>query len=593
MNDLKGAGKFYAHYLRKYWPGLLIVLALTILASYLQVKAPIYMGDAITALTKYLQAWSNPATRAQASQATFNSAIIKMAWFYIFNAAAMLISSLIISQIAGRSTGTMRIGLFRKMQRMRVSYFDTHSDGDILARYTSDLDNIFNAMNQAMFEIFASITLFVGMIIMMFRQNVTLAWVAVASTPVAVILAAVIIVKAQKYVNEQQDDVGKLNGYINEQITGQKIIITNGLQQESIKGFLKHNDEVKKTTLRGQVWSGILFPLMQGMSLFNTALVIFVGSALVLQQGMSVAAGLGLVVIFVQLAQQYYQPIISLTSLYSMIQLAITGARRINEVREQPDEINPQNGKILDGVHDKIELKDVHFSYLPGKEILHGINIEVDRGEMVALVGPTGSGKTTVMNLLNRFYDLDSGSITFDGVDIRDMDLMSLRENVGIVLQDPQLFSGTIAENIKFGKPNATDEELYDAAKQARIHDFIMTLDDGYDTMISDENTIFSAGQKQLMSIARTIITNPRLLILDEATSNVDTVTEAQIQEAMDNVIQGRTSFVIAHRLKTILNADKIVVLRDGNVIEEGSHKQLLAEKGFYAELYHNQMVFE
>ncbi|WP_461218200.1 ABC transporter ATP-binding protein [Lapidilactobacillus salsurivasis] len=593
MSDLKGAGKFFAHYLRKYWLGLLVVLGLTIVATYLQVKAPVFMGDAISDLAKYLQVWSNPATRAQASKAAFNSALIKLMWFYIFNAVAMLISSLIISQIAGRSTGTMRIGLFRKMQRMRVSYFDTHSDGDILARYTSDLDNIFNAMNQALFEIFSSVTLFIGMIIMMFRQNVTLAWVTVASTPVAVILAAIIIVKAQKYVNAQQDDIGKLNGYINEQITGQKVIITNGLQKDSIAGFMKHNAKVKKSTLRGQIWSGILFPLMQGMSLFNTALVIFVGSSLVMNQQMSVAAGLGLVVIFVQYAQQYYQPIISLTSLYTMIQLAITGARRINEVREQPDEVNPAHGQELTTIDQGIQLKDVHFSYQPGKEILHGVDINVDPGQMVALVGPTGSGKTTVMNLLNRFYDLDSGEITFDGTEIKEMDLFSLRENVGIVLQDPQLFSGTIGENIKFGKPEASDDEMIAAAQQARIHDFIMTLDDGYDTMISDENTIFSAGQKQLMSIARTIMTNPKLLILDEATSNVDTVTEAQIQAAMDNVIAGRTSFVIAHRLKTILNADKIVVLRDGQVIEEGNHQALLKENGFYAELYHNQMVFE
>ncbi|MCG4281515.1 ABC transporter ATP-binding protein, partial [Lacticaseibacillus saniviri] len=271
----------------------------------------------------------------------------------------------------------------------------------------------------------------------------------------------------------------------------------------------------------------------------------------------------------------------------------ITGARRITEVREQPDEVDVAHGKPIDELSSKIMIDDVHFSYLPDKEILHGVSIEVDKGEMVALVGPTGSGKTTVMNLLNRFYDVDSGAITFDGTDIRDFKLADLRRHVGIVLQDPQLFSGTIAENIKFGKPEATQEEVEDAAKQANIHDFIMSLEQGYETPITDENAVFSAGQKQLMSIARTIITNPNLLILDEATSNVDTVTEAKIQAAMDNVIQGRTSFVIAHRLKTILNADKIVVLKDGEIIEQGTHQALLDEDGFYAELYHNQMVFE
>lgn len=276
-----------------------------------------------------------------------------------------------------------------------------------------------------------------------------------------------------------------------------------------------------------------------------------------------------------------------------MLQLAMTGAHRLNEVFAQDDEINPKDGVKFTGVKDKILLDDVHFGYNPDREILHGINIEVDKGQMVALVGPTGSGKTTVMNLLNRFYDVTDGAVKFDGVDVRDMDLKSLRDNVGIVLQDSVLFTGTIRDNITFGKPDATDEEMIDAAKQANIHDFIMTLEDGYDTQVSDENSVFSTGQKQLLSIARTILTAPDLLILDEATSNVDTVTEAKIQKAMDNVIAGRTSFVIAHRLKTILNADKIVVLRDGNVIEHGSHAELLAQGGFYAELYNNQMVFE
>jgi len=593
MKDLKNAGKFYWHYLKRYWLTFLTVFVLLGFATYFSVKAPTYMGKAIQQLAEYLGKWMNPMTRQAANFDAFNHTMIIFVLLYLGNAATMLISSLLLSQVSGKSTGTMRIGLFRKMQRMQVSYFDRHSDGDILARYTSDLDNIFNAMNQALFEIIMSIAQFIGIVIMMFNQNVELAWVTMASTPVALILSAIVIQQAGRSVDRQQDDIGALNGYINEQITGQKIIITNGLQDDSIKGFEGYNQRVRQSALRGQIWSGILNPLLQGLSLLNTAIVIFFGSWLVLHGSLSQAAGLGLVVVFVQYAQQYYQPITSLTSLYNMIQLAITGARRINEVREQPDEIDPANGKTLDGLKSKILLDDVHFSYLPGKEILHGVNIEVDKGEMVALVGPTGSGKTTVMNLLNRFYDVDSGAITFDGTDVRDFKLAELRRHVGIVLQDPQLFSGTIADNIKFGKPDATDDEMFDAAKQANIHDFIMSLEEGYQTPISDENSIFSAGQKQLMSIARTIITNPNLLILDEATSNVDTVTEAKIQKAMDNVIQGRTSFVIAHRLKTILNADKIVVLKDGDIIEQGTHQQLLAEDGFYAELYHNQMVFD
>nr|WP_275578058.1 ATP-binding cassette domain-containing protein [Enterococcus xiangfangensis] len=259
---------------------------------------------------------------------------------------------------------------------------------------------------------------------------------------------------------------------------------------------------------------------------------------------------------------------------------------------DEPDEVKPENGVELTDVKDAVRLNHVDFGYDDDRLILKDVSIKVNKGEMVALVGPTGSGKTTIMNLLNRFYDVNSGSVSFDGQDIREVDLDSLRQHVGIVLQESVLFSGTIKENIAFGKPDASDEEIIAAAKQANIHDFIISLDEGYETVISEENNLFSTGQKQLISIARTIITNPALLILDEATSNVDTVTEAKIQKAMDEAIKGRTSFVIAHRLKTILNADRIVVLREGQVIEEGNHHELLKENGFYAELYRNQFVF-
>lgn len=296
---------------------------------------------------------------------------------------------------------------------------------------------------------------------------------------------------------------------------------------------------------------------------------------------------------FVQYSQQFYMPLTQISSQYSMLQLAITGARRVSEIFEEKPETERPDVKLIDGVHEEVRLDHVDFSYVPDKPILKDVNITAKKGQMVALVGPTGSGKTTIMNLLNRFYNVDSGGIYIDGVDIRDIQLASLRKQVGIVLQDSVLFSGTIRDNIVFGKPEATDAEVEDAAKQAHIHEFIMGLEKGYQTEISDEHSVFSVGQKQLISIARTIITDPSLLILDEATSNVDTVTESKIQKAMENIIAGRTSFVIAHRLKTILNADYIVVLKEGEVIEEGTHESLLRQKGFYSELYHNQFVLE
>jgi ATP-binding cassette subfamily B multidrug efflux pump len=594
MKNITESVRFFAYYFKRYRVALVFITAFTIFATWAQVKAPVYMGRSITELSKYLVLKLNPATSAQANLDDFHHAMWLFLAFIVLMMLGLLINALMQSIVASKSVNDMRKGLFGKMQRMTVRYFDSHQDGEILSRFTSDLDNIFNAMNQAIFQLFTQIAMIIGVLWMMFNESPEMAWVTIASTPVAVILAGVLIVRAKKYVDTQQAEVGHLNGYINEQINGEKVIITNGLQQESIDGFLAHNDKVRRATTLGQAWSGVLFPIMQGISLMNLAIVIYYGATTALNGSLAErATALGLIVTFVSFSQQYYQPITQITSTYNMLQLAMTGAQRLREVFAQDDEVNPVNGVKFAGLQDKITLENVHFGYNEDREILHGINIEVDKGEMVALVGPTGSGKTTVMNLLNRFYDVTDGAVKFDGVDVRDMDLKALRDHVGIVLQDSVLFSGTVRDNITFGKPDATDEEVIDAAKQANIHDFIVSLEKGYDTEVSDENSVFSTGQKQLLSIARTILTSPDLLILDEATSNVDTVTEARIQKAMDNVIAGRTSFVIAHRLKTILNADKIVVLRDGNVIEQGSHAELLAENGFYAELYNNQMVFE
>lgn len=593
MHDFQRAMRYFYRYLKRYWLSLGFVVVVTILSTYFQVKAPVYMGQAITELSRYLGEVMNPATHAIASKTPFYNALIAMMICFTLSAGTMFISSFLSSRISAKTSGQMRIGLFGKLQRMTIKYFDTHQDGKILSLFTSDLDNIFNAMNQAIFELLSQAILYIGVIWMMFGQNVKLAWVTMASTPLAILVAGFVIMQARKNINKQQEAIGEMNGYINEQINGEKVIITQGLQQASVAGFLPYNEKVKQATFKGQVYSGLLFPLMQGLSLLNLAIVIFFGSWLVVHDGMDKAVGLGLIVVFVNYSQEYYQPITQITSIYNMLQLAMTGAQRLSDVHDQPEEVSPKDGQQLTNLKHEVALNDVHFGYQPDKEILHGVSIDVKKGQMVALVGPTGSGKTTIMNLLNRFYDVTGGSVTFDGVDVRQLDLKSLRDHVGIVLQDSVLFTGTVADNIKFGQPTASDDDMIDAAKQANIHDFIMSLPDGYQTTVNDESSVFSTGQKQLLSIARTILTNPDFLILDEATSNVDTVTEARIQAAMDNVIAGRTSFVIAHRLKTILGADKIVVLKDGKVIEEGTHDELVAENGFYAELYHNQMVFD
>lgn len=582
MSNTKKALRYFAKYLKPYWKGITIVVILSLISSGAQVMAPTYLGRSVTALTTYLV----DLKKGTASMNTFYSALWSMFLFYLLSQIAIFIAWMVMSKFNANSTNDMRENLFAKFQRMLVRYFDTHQDGKLLSLFTSDLDNIFNAMNNAIFEIISQGIMFVGTIIVMFTINSTLAWTTIATTPFILIISVLLMKKARVYIDKQQDEIGDLNGYITEQINGEKVIITNGLRQESVDGFKVYNNKVRTALFKGQFYSGILFPLMNGLNLLNLAIVIAMGSWMIISGQISQAIGLGLIVTFVEYSQVYFQPLTQITSIYSMIQLALTGARRLATVEEQKDENEVPNGKVISGLNHGVKLENVHFGYNKDKEILHGVNISVDKGQSVALVGPTGSGKTTIMNLLNRFYDVNSGKVTFDGTDVRDIQLTSLRNNVGIVLQDSVLFTGTVADNIRYGKPNASMDEVISAAKQANIHDFIETLPDGYDTQVSDASSIFSTGQKQLMSIARTILTNPPFLILDEATSNVDTVTEEKIQKAMDTVIAGRTSFVIAHRLKTILNSNKIVVLKDGNVIEEGSHEALLKEKGFYYKLY-------
>ncbi|MBD5430276.1 ABC transporter ATP-binding protein [Lactobacillus sp.] len=589
MTDTKKALAYFARYLKKYWKGITIVIVLSLVSTLSQVIGPLFLGNAVRDLT-------NAVTHLGSGNYSLNkfySALAYMLGSYALGIIAIFIAWMVMSKFNADATNDMRENLFSKFQRMLIRYFDTHQDGKLLSLFNSDLDNIFNAMNNAVFEVISQGTLFIGTIIMMFVINVKMAFFTVVTTPFIIIISLIIMKKARFYLDKQQDKIGDLNGYVNEQINGQKVIITNGLQKESVAVFRKYNNSVRRTMFKGQFYSGMLFPLLQGLSLLNLAIVIAGGAWLIMSGQVSSAVGLGLIVAFVEYSQTYFQPLTQLTSIYSMIQLALTGGKRLAKVEEQDEEDTVPNGKVLKGIEKGVKLEDVHFGYVPGKEVLHGVSIDVDREKSVAVVGPTGSGKTTIMNLVNRFYDVNSGRITFDDVDIRDITLESLRNNVGIVLQESVLFTGTIEDNIKYGKPNASREEVIAAAKEANIHDFIMTLPDGYDTHVSEENSIFSTGQKQLISIARTILIDPEFLILDEATSNVDTVTEEKIQRAMDAVIAGRTSFIIAHRLKTILNSDKIVVLKDGNVIEEGNHQQLLKKKGFYYGLYTNQMAFE
>ncbi|MFM0580447.1 ABC transporter ATP-binding protein [Streptococcus suis] len=590
--------RFFWFYFKRYKLSFAVIFLAIVAATYLQVKTPVFLGNAIAEMGKIGQAYFASVQMGQSDfkpdLSDFNGVMLNLFFAYTATVVASLIYTLLFTRIVAHSTNRMRKGLFGKLERLTVAFFDSHKDGDILSRFTSDLDNIQNAFNQSLTQVVTNIALYVGMVIMMFRQDTRLALVTIASTPVALIALVVIIRLSRKYTDKQQAAVSKLNAYMDEKISGQKAIIVQGVQEETIEGFLELNEEVRRTTFKGRLFGGILFPFMNGMSLVNTAIVIFAGSSIVLNDSsLETAAALGLVVTFVQYSQQYYQPIMQIASSWAELQLAFTGAHRIQEMFDEPEEVRPQNAPLFTELKEGVEIKDIDFGYLPGQKVLDKVSISAPKGKMVAVVGPTGSGKTTIMNLINRFYDVNGGSVAFDGRDIREYDLDSLRDKVGIVLQESVLFSGTIADNIRFGDESISQEMVETAARATHIHDFIMSLPEGYETFVTDDENVFSTGQKQLISIARTLLTDPQVLILDEATSNVDTVTEAKIQKAMEAIIAGRTSFVIAHRLKTILNADEIIVLKDGKVIEQGNHSQLLKLNGFYAELYHNQFVFE
>ena len=584
--------EFFWNYFKVYKISFVVVIAMIIIATIAQALFPVFAGQTVTELANLVIAYQNG--NPDMVWQSLLGLLMNLAYILIVLVVSSLIYMVLMSRIIAESTNEMRKGLFGKLSRLTVSFFDRHQDGDILSRFTSDLDNILQAFNESLVSVMTNIALYIGLLIVMFAKNVTLALITIASTPIAVIMLIVILKLARKYTNLQQKEVGKLNAYMDESISGQKAVIVQGIQEDVIAGFVEQNERVRRATFKGRMFSGILFPVMNGMSLVNTAIVIFIGSAVLLNdQNIETATALGLIVMFTQFSQQYYQPIIQLAASWGSLQLAFTGAERIQEMFDAEEEIRPQNAPVFNELKEGVEIRNVDFSYLPGKPILKDVSISAPKGKMIAVVGPTGSGKTTIMNLINRFYDVDAGSISFDGRDIREFDLDSLRSKVGIVLQDSVLFSGTIRDNIRFGVPDASQEMVEAAAKATHIHEYIESLPDKYDTLINDDQSVFSTGQKQLISIARTLMTDPQVLILDEATSNVDTVTESKIQNAMEAIVAGRTSFVIAHRLKTILNADQIIVLKDGEVIEQGNHHELLKLGGFYSELYHNQFVFE
>lgn len=505
---------------------------------------------------------------------------------YALSSLAGWFQNYVNADVAAQTVNKIRTDLFNKIETLSLRFFDSTPHGELLSRFTNDIDNIGITLSNSIIELTSNLIQLVGVLIFMLVLNIRLAVITLVATPFLAIIVTLLIKRTRRLYGEQQGKLGDLNAYIEEEISGLKVVKAYGLENEVVRRFHEKNKSFKDTAIKAQFTSYLMIPLMNGLSNVTLVLIIVAGSMLTLKGD----ASIGLIVTFINFARLFFQPINQMSNLYNQLGLAFTGSERVMDIlNEEPDIKNTPDAKEIDVLNGYVNMKDVSFSYNDDKTILKRINIEAFKGEKIAIVGPTGSGKTTIINLLNRFYDTKEGEIYFDDLKIKDINFYSLRKRIGIVLQNTILFSGTIKENLLFGKEDATDNEIETACIKANIHDYIISLPKGYDTEITSDSNVFSKGQKQLLSIARTILANPDILILDEATSNVDMITEQKLQQAMNTMMEGRTSFVIAHRLKTIINSDKIVVIKDGKVVEEGIHKDLLSLKGFYNELYQNQ----
>ncbi|ADQ47263.1 ABC transporter related protein [Caldicellulosiruptor kronotskyensis 2002] len=513
--------------------------------------------------------------------------VLAMIGIYIINSIFAYLQGYGMMVISQRVVFKMRNELFSKLQKLPIKIFDTRAHGDLMSRLTNDIDVVTNTLNASLTSIFSSIITITGSIVVMLLLSPVLTALTLTVVPLMFWLTNLIASRTRKLFSQNQKLLGSLNSIIEEDITGQKVIKVFSREEKEIKKFEKVNKELTQVGIKAQIFSGIIPPLMNLLNNFAFIIVAASGGFLALKGFITV----GTIASFIQYARQFTRPLNELANQFNQIQSAFAAAERVFEIMDEEEETSLEDEIDLKDIKGEVEFKNVWFSYTKGQPVIKNISFKVKPGQMVALVGPTGSGKTTIVNLLSRFYDVDSGQILIDGTDIRKINRQSLRKKLGIVLQDTFLFSESVKENIRYGKLSATDDEVILASKMANAHDFIKHLPHGYNTVLTDNGMDLSQGQRQLLAIARAILSDPAILILDEATSNIDTRTEKLVQSAMLKLMQGRTSFVIAHRLSTIRNADLILVILNGEIIEQGTHDELLAKKGFYYNLYMSQFV--
>ncbi|MBO4902759.1 MAG: ABC transporter ATP-binding protein [Lachnospiraceae bacterium] len=585
--DFKGSLKRLLTYLGAHRFLILIVFVMAILSSLFGVLSPKVLARAMNILYDGFVTIIG-GTRPEIDFAAIAKILGLLAVLYLLNAAFSYLQSYIMAGISQNVIYRMRREVDEKLTKLPISYFDQNARGDILSRITNDIDNIGNTLQQAAVQVITSSVTVVGVLVMMIYISPLLALIVVLSIPLTMLITMGIAKKSQKYFTKQWNDLGNLNGHIEEMFTGASVVKAYGYEDEAIRKFCEQNDALYENSRKAQFISGVIMPLTGTVNNLSYVLICIVG-------GMGVINGtisFGDVTAFIQYQKQFSQPITQMANLMNVLQSAVASAERVFELLdEQEEEERAELVEKPQAVRGEVVFDHVSFGYSPEKTLIKDMNIHVQPGQLVAIVGPTGAGKTTLVNLLMRFYEIGSGSIRVDGIDIRDLKREDLRDIFGMVLQDTWLFSGTISDNIAYGSPVKDQAKVREAAQSAHIHRFIKTLSEGYDTILNEEGTNISQGQKQLLTIARAMISQPDILILDEATSSVDTRTELMIQKAMEKLLKGRTSFVIAHRLSTIRNADLILVMRDGDIIEQGTHEELMGKPTFYAQLYNSQFA--
>lgn len=584
--DFKGTMKKLINYMGRYKIAIFFVMLFAVGGTIFSIVGPKILGKATTEIFNGLVSKVSGGSGIDFEKV--GRILLGVLCLYLVSAAFSFVQGYIMTGISQKMTYRLRKEISEKINRLPMNYFDKMTHGEILSRITNDVDTLGQSLNQSATQMITSVTTLIGVLVMMISISPLMTVVALLILPVSMGLISAIVRRSQGYFKKQQEYLGHINGQVEEVYGGHNIVKAFNKEEDIIKTFDDTNEELYRSAWKSQFLSGMMMPIMQFVGNLGYVAVSILGGYLAIKKTIEV----GDIQSFIQYVRQFTQPIQQVAQVANMLQSTAAASERVFEFLEETEEdVTVPDPVSVEGLEGRVEFDHVQFGYNPDHTIIHDFSAKVEPGQKIAIVGPTGAGKTTMIKLLMRFYDVNSGEIRVDGHNLRDFNRSELRQMFGMVLQDTWLFNGTIEENIRYGKLDATHEEVVEAAKAAHVHRFVQTLPSGYNMVLNEEASNVSQGQKQLLTIARAILADPKILILDEATSSVDTRTEVRIQKAMDNLMKGRTSFVIAHRLSTIRDADLILVMKDGDIIEQGNHETLLAQNGFYAELYNAQFA--